>query len=174
VLLPLVLFATLAAGCGGDSNAPYEQSDTNKLTATVGGTSRLIGSSSTCGDGAPRDVLLQCGIEAANPGAEPVPARPDAEIILQFEAKVGRLLVERKRAGGSGPIEEVTQLRPVPVPSDRTRWTIRAPTRLRGNTVLGLVALYEEPVRIRNLNTGGTVALDNTVIQFQVPLREAG
>lgn len=173
-LLPLVLLAALAAGCGEAGEMPSKQvsTTTEDLIATASGLSRLIGPSSLCGDGAPPDVVLACGIRAAHPRHKALPTRPSGTINLRFKAKVGRLLVEEKRADRAGPIEEVAQLKPVSTSSDGRRWTIRAPAHLTRNTVLGLVALYEEAVRIRRLSDGSTVPIENAVIQFQLPLRE--
>jgi hypothetical protein len=93
VLSALAVLASLVAGCGGE---PAKRSDTAtvQLTAAAGGASRLIGPSSTCGHGAPPDIVLACGIRAAHPRVKPLPVRPGATITLRFEAKVGRLLVQ--------------------------------------------------------------------------------
>lgn len=170
----LAAAAALIAGCGGDDggDADPARSDTPtiQVRATSGDASLLLGPTSTCADGAPRDITLACGIPAPHRRTDPLPVRPGAPIELRFEARVGRLLAQQQRAGRAGPVEDLTQLRPLRPAGDRTRWTLRAPARVERDSAIALVALYEEPVHIRHLTSGGTVPLEDAVLQFQVPL----
>lgn len=172
-LLPLAA-AALIAGCGEDRAEPAARAPnttSEDLVAVAGGIERLVGPSSTCGSGTPRDVVLACGIQAAHPRHRPLPVAPGQLVELRFRAKVGRLLVQRKRAGRTGPVEELTQLTPVSGSPDGRRWAIRAPSRMAPKTVIGLVVLFDDPVYIRRLSTGGTVPVRDAMLQYQLPLR---
>ncbi len=168
--LAVIAAAAALAGCGGDDGSSSEPaSATVQVRAVAGAESRLLGPTSTCARGAPDDISLACGIQAAHPRVPPLPVRPGGEITLRFEADVDRLLVQQVRAGRTGPVVQVSQLSPVPATDDRRRWTFRAPPRLPDDTVIGLVALYDE-VHITHLTTGGTARLEEAVLQFQLPL----
>ncbi|HEV3000804.1 MAG TPA: hypothetical protein VGW75_08720 [Solirubrobacteraceae bacterium] len=174
LLAALGLAAIGCGGGGGDGAASSEPtSATVQVRAMARGGDRLLGPTSTCADGAPGDITLACGVPAAHPRVPPLPVQPGERIELRFEADVERLLVQLVRAGRAGPVVQVTQLSPVRAPDDRRRWTIQAPGRIPRETVVGLVALYDE-VHIRHLPTGGTARLENAVIQFQLPLARAG
>jgi hypothetical protein len=175
-LLPLAAVSLLAAGCGDDDDAEPRRTSataTVQVRATSGAESRLLGPTSTCATGAPSDIRLACGIPAAHPRVEALPVRPGAPIALRFEAGVDRLLVQQKRGAKSEPVVELSQLEPATASADRRRWTVPAPPRLPRHGFLGLVAIYAEPVFINHLTTGGTVPLDDAVLQFQLPLRQA-
>ncbi|HEX8205227.1 MAG TPA: hypothetical protein VF587_04110 [Solirubrobacteraceae bacterium] len=175
-LLPaLVALAALAVACGDEDEEtrPASRAEpTISVRAISGEESRLLGPTSTCGEGAPEGISLACGIPAPHPRVEALPARAGEPIELRFEADVDRLLAQRQAAGSSGPVVDVTQLRPVPSSGDPRHWTLTAPSA-GPKSVVALVALFEKPVFIRNLATGATAPIEHAVLQYQLPLAPA-
>jgi len=63
---------------------------------------------------------------------------------------------------------------PVSGSPDGRRWAIRAPSQMAPKTVIGLVVLFDDPVHIRRLSTGGTVPVRDAMLQYQLALRARG
>ena len=164
----------LFCACGGSDASPTrdDPDETGEdLNASVGGIGRPVTPSSTCGSGLPRDVVLLCGVEAAPPRKAPLPVASGETITLNFATPAETVLVELKRARPQAPIVELRQLQPAKATSNPSVWTFEAPRRILDGMVLGIVALYEEPVPIARLSDGSTVPIQDAMIQFQLPIR---
>jgi hypothetical protein len=167
----ILLQAGSSDGRAQPTSASDEPNDTRLLVSSHGKTLERE-PESFCAEDNGEPALLACGLPARAPRGAALPVHRGARVTLKLGAPAARVFWRHSRPTPSGRIIAVTRYAQLPAGEDPTRWQLfaPAPTARSGNSILDVLVVYRDPVRIW-LGSRVSEPYERASAEFAVPLR---